>query len=215
MSGRLDEIRARWAEVTPWPWSQDGNNAKKLRGVDGDTFAWVLPDGDTSGTWTEQNQRDMHALANAPADVAWLVKQVETLASPHSLFTVMAERDEAQARRDEARANLRAATAERDDALHELARERKRVETLTALLDAQVPGGFAALMDHVEAGLKAQGWVKGTEADKLIEGAVAVDVLRRVDTVLTAMAAMGVIAPDDPTQRDVRRFLEKVEVPRG
>ena len=103
MSGRLDEIRERWAEVTPWPWSQDENIPTKLCGVDGVTFAWVLTGGDTSGTWTQQNQRDMDALANAPADVAWLVDELATFRDANerahlTLLAVMAERDEARAR---------------------------------------------------------------------------------------------------------------------
>ncbi len=77
----LAAIDARLEAATPGPWRQDLINPRKLRGGDGDTFACVLlgtNDADEIA-WTEQNQRDMDALAHAPDDLRRLRAEVDRL----------------------------------------------------------------------------------------------------------------------------------------
>jgi len=73
MPDRLAEIRARLDAATPGPWTPE----ETQRGHD----IWWQPgegmrDGRVANVYVE---RDAHFIAHAPADIAWLLDEVERL----------------------------------------------------------------------------------------------------------------------------------------
>lgn len=112
MTTRIDEIRARLAAATEGPWDRrDESRARgparvHLRGAhdpDGYTLVGVI-----------HSHRDADLIANAPADLAYLLEQVRALGIlarevSAARDSLSAQRDEARAERDEAREGRREA----------------------------------------------------------------------------------------------------------
>lgn len=70
MTQRLSEIKSRLAAATPGKWHFHGD-----RPYTGTEYGDCHLDGLFGGDW---NKSDKDLIANAPADLAWLIEQVET-----------------------------------------------------------------------------------------------------------------------------------------
>lgn len=67
---RVAAIRARWAAATPGPWITDGETQQTVRPAPS-----VQPHQFTGVSFSRRE--DAHAIAHAPADVAWLLERLE------------------------------------------------------------------------------------------------------------------------------------------
>ncbi|MEM9193005.1 MAG: hypothetical protein AAGF12_27775 [Myxococcota bacterium] len=78
MSSRIDEIRARWARVSPTPWRLDDEGVGVLA-ADGSTVATHSIDGWWAGAGPNLKADDAVAIADAPNDVAYLLSEIDRL----------------------------------------------------------------------------------------------------------------------------------------
>lgn len=122
---QLSEIEARLRAATPGPWTKDPRGGGVVRGstliefVRGSSYTQValavgLHEKEAGG-----QEENATFIANAPADIAALIAEVERLrrhldGAQLSLQSVGAVRDHFEAEANEARAQLEAVTRERD-----------------------------------------------------------------------------------------------------
>lgn len=82
MADRLSDIRARWAALaSPAPWQVDETGAAVLSAT-GATVATHSVDGWWAGTGPQLAPEDAAAIAHAPEDVAFLLREIERLSEP-------------------------------------------------------------------------------------------------------------------------------------
>ena len=80
MSDRLNEIRARLDAATPGPWRYAPNPLGGI--VDSDGRYIIAP---YCGYGDERDMPDVLLIAHAPADIAWLLNEVERLRRDESV----------------------------------------------------------------------------------------------------------------------------------
>jgi hypothetical protein len=87
MSDRMGEIRGRLAAATPGPWAAEFDACSQCGGE-----WWV--DGPPGGRHAQFAMKaDAEVISNAPADLAWLIGEVERLTAALSAERVAAEMD--------------------------------------------------------------------------------------------------------------------------